>query len=207
MTAKKREGVSFLDLLREYWRAYGGLAELKRSPYLLIALILMPLMAGSWLRPYWWHSVLSIIPGLLGISLAAFALLLGAGSEQFREALAGEETSDAQAVAGNTSNARDVVPVPAQTDHSPFLKAATVFLHFLVIQFITLIDALIAQSIYSLPAFHWFEQLNHVASILFWFVSYLLFIYSLSMVLAASFGVYEVVRWFDEYVTQKRRRN
>ena len=188
--SSKEHRVSIGVLLGEYWDHYGGWVELFRSPYLYIAVILMPLMFGAWSKPLWWDTVLSILPNLLAVSLAAFTLFLGAGNEKFRELIAGEDDEE------KTDDGK-FLP-------SPFLKTAAVFLHFLVVQFVALTLALICKSIYALKPFSWFDQYNIVASSIFWCASYFIFLYALTVVMAASFGVFEVVKWFDDYVTDKK---
>lgn len=183
-------GPSFFKLVAEYWGTYGGKAELFRSPYLYFAILLVPATYGIWSKHGWWSDVLSIIPGLMGISLAAFTLFLSAGSEKFREIIAGEDEAEASS---------DI------TQPSPFRKTASVFLHFLVVQIVAIILAFIAKSSYSLPAFSWFEKFNEEISLAFWCVCFFIFTYSLLAALAASFAIFEVVNWFDDYVTQEKK--
>ena len=119
MTSSATSRVTLRVLVREYWGVYGGWRELLKSPYLYIALFLLPLMVGIWSRQAWWDVVLLILPNLLGLSLAAFTLFLGAGSETFRELIAGEDETEV----------KDGKVIP-----SPFIKTAVIFLHFLIVQ-------------------------------------------------------------------------
>lgn len=186
----EEKSVTFLELLREYWHAYGGARELAMSPYLYFAIALTPLTFGEWSRANWWDTVIGVVPVLLGISLAAFTLFLAAGSEGFREVIAGQDAEE-------TSKNGELKP-------SPFVRTAAVFLHFLIVQFLALVFALIAKSMYKIGPPDWFSPWNGLFRVIFWACSYFVFMYALTVVLAASFAVYEVVKWFDDYVTAKR---
>jgi hypothetical protein len=185
-------------LFREYWSLYGGVREISRSAYFRFAFLIFIATFGLWGKPGWWADVLSILPGLMGISLAAFTLFLSAGSESFRQNIAGDVPNEGivDQPAGEE--------VPEVEAASPFVRTAVVFLHFLVIQFIALILAICAKSFYAVKAPEWFVSINYFASLFLWGLSFLVFIYALSVVLAASFAVYEIVRWFDIDVTIKR---
>lgn len=186
MSTERGPGIT--GLVAEYWQTYGGARELFKSPFLYFALLLVPLTAGIWSKEGWWEDVLSILPNLMGISLAAFTLFLGAGSEKFRMVIAGSDSDDVKS---------GEKPLP-----SPFVKTASVFLHFLIVQFIAIILAFIAKSLYELPPMRWFVPFNDVATWLFWGGAFFAFLYALSVVLAASFAVFEIVGWFDLYVTE-----
>lgn len=185
MSASSNTGPGVVEQVLEYWSRYGGFHELAKSPYIYLALALLPLTYGSWSSPGWWGDVLSILPSLMGVSLAAFTLFLGAGSEGFREVIAGSDEGGAPTL-------------------SPFVKTATVFLHFLVVQFIGIVLALVSKSFYALPSPDFFLGFNLIAGGVLWAFSYFVFLYALSVVLAASFAVYEVVCWFDDFVSHKR---
>lgn len=182
--------VSLLCLLGEYWTIYGGWKELCRSPYLYMAILLTFCFTGLWRKPDWWADVLTILPVVMGISLAAFTLFLSAGSEKFRRLIAG--TAD-------TDKGSDTEPNP-----SPFLRTSAVFLHFLIVQFIAIVLALASKAAFAIKAPRFFVEYNEIVSEVFWFVGYFAFVYSLCTVLAASFGVFEVVRWFDDFVSSER---
>lgn len=199
--ADEEKTATFVVLLREYWHAYGGLRELVRSPYLYLAIALTPVMYGEWSHADWWDTVIAVVPVLLGISLAAFTLFLAAGSEGFREVIAGRDSEEVE----NNGARGEPSSTPAMTEQSPFVRTAAVFLHFLVIQFIALIVALMAKSLYQVDSPHWFMRIDDVVTPVFWAISYFIFMYALTVVLAASFAVYEVVQWFDEYVTNKHQ--
>jgi hypothetical protein len=72
------------------------------------------------------------------------------------------------------------------------------------VQFAAIMLALAAKAAFAIPSPEFFAEYNDVVSVGFWFVGYLAFVYSLCTVLAASFGVFEVVRWFDDFVSNDR---
>lgn len=178
------ERPSLVDLVREYWRAYGGTASLFRSPYLYSAFAISLVLFGLWTKVGWWADVLAIVPGLMGISLAAFALFLSAGSEKFRQMLAGKESFAA-----------------SSSEPSPFLRAAAVFLHFLLVQFLATMAALVAKSASTVVAPIMLESIVQFLAPGFWFLGFFLFIYALVLIVAAGFAVFEVVNWFDEFAS------
>jgi len=174
---------NLLTQISEYWAAYGGAKSVIRSEFFWLSLALTAITFGVWREPNWWELVLQTVPTLLGLSLAALTLFLGVGSEGFRETIAGNETDD--------------------SEPSPFRKTAAVFVHFLVIQSAALFFAFAASAAYKVEAPPELYQLNEAVKPIFWFICYFFFVYSLFTVLAAAFAIFEVVHWFDCYVTRK----
>jgi hypothetical protein len=160
-----------------YWRAYGGRQALLRSPYLHVALLLLIVTSHYWLYEKWWEQPLSILPNLLGFSLGGLAMFLSFGNEKFRSEL---------------TVVKDVTTV------SPYLALCSTFVHFIVLQLLALISALIARSFDFV--FDWpqsIRQLVTFATAGFYGVGYLLFLYSVISMLAATMAVFRICTWYE----------
>jgi hypothetical protein len=116
---------------------------------------------------------------LLGYSSGGYAILLALGDENFRRILAGSN--------------RDGTP-------GPFNIISTVFLHFLVMQVIALIYALLAEASFS-------GNWGFIFTALAGAVGYFFFLYSVCLSLAAMFGIYRLARWYDQSVDQRNRNS
>ena len=167
------------SIFSRYWRAYGALAALLRSPYLYTALILVPLTWGAWAHPFWWDLVLSVVPNMLGFTLGGFAMFLGFGDEKFRAMLA-EPDED------------------APDSPSVYLSLCATFVHFLLVQVIALIWAILAKATWFY--FPWPEPirallptLNTVGGM----VGYAFFLYAITSILAATMHVFRAASWYE----------
>jgi hypothetical protein len=162
------------------------------SPYSHFALVVTLICAGAWLSTSWSDLPLAVLPSLLGFSLAAYALLLAFGDDQFRSFLA-LPSSDPQKA----------------NDPALLLKVSAIFLHFLVIQIAALTLAIIGHAHPSVTfglAFgawigadvfqsFWF----HVARNAFAFVGFFTFILSIATALAAALNIYHATKWYVEF--------
>lgn len=187
MGTVREEYSSVVQLGRAYWRAYGGLAALVRSPYLHAALIVTLLLFSIWLQPEWWNTPLSILPNVLGFTLGGYALLIAFGDEKFRTLMI---------KAGSPERA------------SPFLAVSATFVHFIVIQVSALVYALLARGLYFRLGEVGIES-QALSSILsgplaafFWFFGFFLFVYALFTALAAAFALFRLSTWFDWFVRE-----
>lgn len=182
-STKISEIQAFILTIRDYWTVYGGWDALISSAYLKMAAIITALCFPLWSQPEWWADVLSISPSLLGLSLGAFAIMLAFATEDFRELSAGE----------------------AGDGHSPWMEMNAAFVHFIVIQFIGVIVALIAKG-RPFSSFGITFQSQVVVTTIFWGFGFFIFAYGLTLVLAATFSVFDLSRAFDAHVSAKRRK-
>ena len=174
-----------LIIFSRYWKTYGGTSALLRSAYFHAAILLLFLTAHFWLTEKWWEQSISILPNLLGFSLGGFAMFLGFGDEKFRALLA--EKNDTEAA-------------------SAYLNLSASFVHFIFIQFLALIAAILAKSLdFHIP-------LPDCISISIWWlgkffhgIGYLLFLYSITSMLAATMAVFRTCFWYE--VMQNNRSN
>lgn len=153
--------------LRLYWRAYGGGASLVRSPYLhvaaLLVLVTAPLWTGS-VEPPWYDLTLAVVPSLLGFTLGGYAILLAFGDESFRQALSGPEPDGGA---------------------SPFLVVNATFIHFILVQAVALLTALVFKT--------WEIRTGLLAM-----GGCIVFVYAILTAVAAAFAVLNLANWFDK---------
>ncbi len=186
----KRSYLGVFNIFQRYWLAYGGWKAIVFSPYFHGALLLSLALEHTWADGDWWNTAITILPSVIGFSLGGFAIWLGFGDEKFRQLI---------------SHRNDEEPA------SPYIELSATFAHFIVIQLIALIAALIAQgTAFSLPLDHWligiFEASAMPADLiptylapLFHFFGYLLFVYALMTALAATLAVFRVASWFEKF--------
>lgn len=171
------------DLFMDYWRSYGGTGALLRSPYLHLAVFLLLPTFAIWSQPGWWDMVISVIPSMLGFTLGGFAIFLGFGDEKFKAFLAERET-------------------PQQP--SLYLGLCASFFHFIFIEFIALVIALVAKGLWF--NFPWPEPILMILPYLIylgWGIGFGVFLYALSAALAAGAQIFRVARWYESHKNQK----
>jgi hypothetical protein len=184
---KKNQDIE--NIFLRYWSTYGGLKALFASGYLHVAILLTLIAFSHWTKPRWWDLPLTILPNLLGFSLAGYAVWLSFGDEGFRKSLSIKNKDD-----------------------SLYMKVNATFAHFIIIQIGSLLYAFLAN---SLPLFHvfylfngstdpshmkiWNSQGIHYLINTFWFLGDLLFIYSILCGLAATMGVFRFSSWLDTH--------
>jgi hypothetical protein len=75
------------DILSRYWRAYGGISELLKSPYFHLACLLTIISSGYWMSTAWADLAVSVLPNLLGFGVTGYAIWIGWGDEKLRDIL------------------------------------------------------------------------------------------------------------------------
>lgn len=171
------------SIFSRYWRSYGGLRALVRSPYLHLALVLLVITTHFWSVEKWWEHPLSILPNLLGFSLGGLAMFLSFGDEKFRSILAEETAAD---------------------QPSPYMELCSTFVHFIVLQLGALIFALVARSLdFQFPWPAEYRASVSVLTVVFSGTGYLLFLYSVSSMLAATMSVFRICSWYELHQKNK----
>nr|VFJ94491.1 MAG: hypothetical protein BECKLFY1418B_GA0070995_10593 [Candidatus Kentron sp. LFY] len=168
---------------RIYWRAYGGWSALVRSPYLFLAIVFSCLMFPYW-EEAWWQVALNTISNLLGFSIGGYAIWLAIGDQKFTDKLAGPGRDNGK--------------------HSPYITVNATFVHFVFVQLLVMLTALLFQA--------WIPEYNGSVYIqigtVTWFLSaigYTLFLYALFMALAAAFTVFRVSQWYDRFIAFEKK--
>lgn len=186
------------EIVRIYWSAYGKGGALFRSPFLHLSLAIMIPTIPLWTKKDWWELVLNVMPNMLGFSLGGYAILLAFGDTDFLSIISGK--SDREKEKG-----------------SPFLHINANFFHFILMQFMALIFAVIAKAkIYSILPVALKSSIKHDHSFVYegafllyhlmWFFGFLIFIYAIATGLAATISIFEVGEWYDGYQTGQRKK-
>lgn len=111
------------DQVANYWRIYGGWSAVWKSPALWISILLTGLCYPFWKNGTWSDTTLSIVPNLLGFSLGAMAVVL----------------------AFPTSYLFGLFAEGGRKD-SYYMDLASKFVHFIFIQAIAIILALLGKA-------------------------------------------------------------
>ena len=171
----------------DYFRRYGGIREVVRSPYVLISVLITAACWGSWRGSDWQEMPLAVLPALLGFTLAAYALLLAFGDERFRAFLASVATSDVDKNAA---------------DNNALLLISAVFVHFIVIQVAALLLAVVAHT-HPLLAFGGISATQipclHALRNAYAFVGFVFFVLSIAMALVTGLNIYRATTWYVRF--------
>jgi hypothetical protein len=130
---------------------------------------------------------MAIIPSLLGFSLGGFAVFVGLSDEGFRAWLS------------TTSS---------KTNAPPFLSVSSTFVHFIIIQIISLLAAIVASSLdfnYNWPKA--MEPIIYAGNLLYACIGYFLFLYAIVSMIAATLSLFRVVTWYQIYYSHKVHDN
>lgn len=165
--------------LKRYWKGYGGCAALFSSPYFHAAIILS--LPGAFLAPSGWvEKVESIVPSLLGLSLAGYAILLALGSGEFFDKIKKQKAN------GRPSTLEGI---------------STAFLHFVIVQSFALIASLLyaalietAPPLRSLLEDQGLITAYVIIRIVAGFVGWLGLFYSVTCMIALSFRLYRMIQ-------------
>ena len=172
-------------ILKLYWAAYGGWRALLTSVFLWLGVTLTIFLFPIWQKAGWWEGVTSAVPSLLGFSLGGMAILLAFGDDKFRELTA-----------------------RAGKDHSIFVRTASAFLHFIVVQTVAWIAALACHAWHGprpdyapawLPGFFVPTESVDALKLYTWGFCYFLFVYALLTGIAAAFRVFEFADLYSTY--------
>jgi hypothetical protein len=174
----------------QYWSLYGRWSGLVTSPFFVAAVILTVICAPFWWDSSWWSLSTSLIPAILGFSVAAFALLMSIGDDSFKLRFG-------QVRPGRKKSALSSV--------------STAFFHSIVVQILALGLALVGGA-RILSAFLAFvpDAMQHeivaiplvVAAKSFRALGFLFVAYSLTSSLAAAMTIYRLSRIYSTHATR-----
>lgn len=178
-------------ILKRYWKGYGGFKALFASPYMWSSVIITLILLPHYSKPLWWEDVLSIMPNLLGFSLGGYAMWIAIGDDNFRKLISGED---------------------GDGEPSPYMEVNAAFVHFIILQITSILLALFAKAYnFPLPKSHFIvatlgEFLN--TAIVIWYgISYFVFIYALVSALAATLALLRVSSWYDMHQTNEKNKS
>lgn len=182
------------NIWSRYWNRYGGWASLWKSLFFQASVLLCVMVT-----PLWWQGgippiALSVLPSLLGFSIASFTMLLAVGDEDFRKYLSVKENADG---------------VPR------LLVPATSFFHFVIFQIIALALSLLASARtgeFLIGVFHVDLNFNSNAYLILYTVSKCLrgltalaFIYAVLSGIAAMMNIYRLTEIYVVYSKARAR--
>ena len=176
-------------LYRNYWKSYGGAGAVISSPYFVFALFVSVACAGLWTGENWWDLPVSVLPNLIGFTLAGYAILLAFGDRRFLQILA------------NAQEAGD------DGSRSGFMQVSATFMHFLLVQILALLLAIFAKSRPTSTWLWWvFDHSSHgniLKIIRFsiaycgWAIGFAFFIYAICLAMAAVAAIFRIARWYQ----------
>jgi len=177
---------SLFKIMSDYWSSYGGFRALISSPFFHLAVLITLISYDFWLKEDWWLTSIEILPNLIGFTLGGYAILLAFSDQRFLDIithkLEGENTT-------------------------PYIELNSSFVHFLILQISALLVSLIwlaapiKLSSFFLNASQCIPSLIEVYSVAFIisnFLSYLLFIYSLTSALGAILWIFRIATVYDD---------
>lgn len=184
------EYAAVLSDLWDYARFYGGARRVILAPYTHAALILTLVCLGAWNSGGWADLSLSVLPALLGFTLAAYALLLGFGDDRFRSFLADIGPED------GVTRRRDPF------DGNLLLRISAIFLHFVVVQIVAIGLAVIANA-HPVAAWH-----LHLSGAWLWrkafaFMGFFTFALSLTTAVVAALNIFHATKWYVMYKSEQ----
>lgn len=178
-----------------YWSAYGGWKALRSSKYLWTAVVCSAFTAPIWLKEPWWDTPLAVLPNLLGFTLGGYALLVSFGDEKFKAFLIEAEVKEKT---------------------SAFMTVSAAFIHFILVQASALLVAILARAFFTIPN-EWIAALGnesprpHAQELAlqfavgaWWWFGFLLFLYSITSIVAVGMAVFEVTGWFNDHQLQEQ---
>lgn len=176
----------FAEIISRYWRAYGGAPGVIFSPYAHLAILLTAILWPLWARGAWWETALTVVPSVLGFTLAGFTIWLGFGDERFQRLMASKR--------------------PGKST-SPYIGVSAAFVHFIIVQFLAVIAAVVAKATaFDLEAGSYFRGLMDLVAPFGHFIGFLLFSYALMTALAATLGVFRVASMFEGMSAKSQER-
>lgn len=179
--ALSNDAKGVVKIWSKYWTSYGGSSALFTSAYFYAALVLTMVNFGAWYHSGWWELVISMLPNILGFTLAGLAVFLSMDSG-FSKFLAGAGSGGV----------------------SPFSALVSAFVHFIVVQAAALIFALtVKSSFFVLPGLpDMYYKAVDVGNKVVWFFGYFIFMYAIVLVFSAVFAVFRAAQWYEQYISK-----
>jgi hypothetical protein len=174
-------------VMKEIWSLGGGIKGIILSPYFLLSFLITAFCFRIWLTEEWWKIVFSILPNLLGFSLAAYAMMWTFGDRRLQLALAKAKLDDGRAT--------------FEAVHSTFVR-------FVLTQVAALLSSIICVALNSSMS-HWFANflsnlnlspkvwgcwVNGIAGC----ISFFLFIYSLNLAILSTFTIFVISKAYKK---------
>ncbi len=180
LSIHKKNTENIFDILKDiYTDGYGGFSKIFSSFYFIFSIFLTIFMCGEWINNCSWiDNVKTIIPALLGFSLAAYTLLSTFGEDDFRRLISQRRKN--------------------QTTETLYMQANAAFVHFIIIQLLSLFLALIGKTVINIMPTY--------GIMIFSGISTLIFAYALLLCLATIINIYRIARVYQAYNNIKRAK-
>jgi hypothetical protein len=168
-----------------YFAEYGGWNSVFASRYFYAALAVSGLGYWYFQRPNWWDLVMSVIPDLVGFAIAGVAIFVSLGSDSLRSTIAGKE--------------------PGSEKSSPFIAFMSMFTHFVMVQLIALVVALLAKFFYETenPPFKFMLDVGVQLRSCFWWLGGLFFSYAVMLCISLAIEIFRLSTMIDEFQTNE----
>lgn len=187
MSSLKGGYKSVATIIIRYWRVYGGLPALVTSPYFHASFVLLLLTSHTWYATPWWETVIAVLPNLLGFTLGGFAVFLSFGDDRFKSALAGSD--------------------PLDNSHSPLITVSTTFMHFVIVQIVALLWALVAKALHFDLSWPEIAKITTVIGLVGDLLGYWLFLYGICLAGASGVAIFRVAGWYDRFQTSNKGKS
>lgn len=175
------------EVLGRYWIAYGGWREIRTSPYFHVAIAVTLLTYDYWWRGAWFQTSISVLPNLLGFSVAGFAIWIGWGDPAFR---------------------RLMVEIRSHGTTSAYVHVSATFAHFALVQVLALSAAIVGSAtafdvdpssllgrcleLVGLPT-EFFKLVSPAGS----FLGFFLLVYAIAITLEATLALFRLSTWSE----------
>ena len=183
--SKKSLPERYPSTLTQYWSALGGMRKIMRSGYLYTALVITMMSYKAWTGDDWWETPISVLPNMLGFSLGGYAILISFGEERFRALLASKKKNERTSL---------------------YVDVSVRFVHFILVQGMALLVALTAKgtagAVKATGASC--EEILKAAHISIGMIGYTLFLYAVTLAIAAALSVFKLSKWFEEWVGEAK---
>lgn len=180
-TLKNTDNV--IKKIKKYFDIYGGFYAVFTSIYFWSAFIFNIFMINSWTSLCWIQNVKSIIPSIVGFSLGAYAILVGFGTDHFQKFISLKD----QVKKETLKDKKEIFKIA----NTMYIHINTTFIHYILVQMLSLLLAVLCDSIFS-------TKMNFI-EILVSFIGNLMFIYSLTLSVAAVFVIFDVANLYQEF--------
>lgn len=186
-----------LPWLHRYFRHIGGWRSIGKSKYVWASVFLTALSAPGWTLPGWWEMTISVVPALLGLSLAAFAILQAFANGPFLLHL---------------RKARPPRPPSGPRPPNAADQTNARFVHFIILQTLALIAAVVCKMTYVEARWPISGLISYVplsllraGAILCWSVGFWLFAYALLSIVATTGALYNFITSFQRFTAKTAR--
>lgn len=177
---------TLFDIVSTYWASYGGWVAVFYSPFFHLALLVTLITNNLWLESDWGSLALSIMPSLLGFTLGGYALLVTISDKEFFDILIDNQNQSEKP--------------------SPFLELNSSFVHFIILQIVSIILAVLHQGnaipdivIENKFALNVLLHLYHYLALFFDFLGFLVFSYALSTSFAIVLAIFDLAGAYEDH--------